>query len=250
MITALFAAMTAAPAAFAQTKYVAVVETELDARSGASADLSAAEVGLITAELRREAVKNLPRGKYNIMTAETVIAQGGAVLESCADENCVITLGSKIGADYIVRGIVSKFKTLLTLSVEMYETEDGTLVASSDAIRSENAAELLEKASDACAEMYKTFVASQSSAPNAPTVPAAPVTPPVKPITYTVTAAANPPRGGAVSRNPNQTSYAPGTIVSITAIPAKGYGFTGWSGSSTTANPTLTGPIDRDLTLT
>ena len=239
LLAACIAAMTA-PAASAQIKYVAVVETELDARSGASADLSAAEVALITAELRREAVKNLPQDKYNIMTSETVQAQGGAVLEECADENCVIILGSKIGADYIVRGIISKFKTRLTLSVEMYETENGTLVASSDPIRSENAAELLEKASAACADMYKTFVSTRSPAKKAL----------VTPVTYTVTAVANPLNGGAVSRNPDQTYYAPGTNVNITAVPANGYRFTGWSGASTSKSATLAGPIDRDLALT
>jgi hypothetical protein len=119
LLTALCAAMTA-PAALAQIKYVAVIETELDATSGASADLSSAEVRQITAELRREAVKNLAQDKYSVMTSETVQAQGGAVLEECADENCVIILGSKIGADYIVRGIISKFKTRLTLSIESY----------------------------------------------------------------------------------------------------------------------------------
>jgi len=234
----LFAALFAAtPAAYAQVKYVAVVEVEIDARSGASADLSAAEAQEITAELRRAAVKNLPSGKYNIMTSETVQAQGGAVLEECAEENCVITLGSKIGADYIVRGIIRKFKTLLTLSVEIYETEDGNLVASSDPVRSENAAELLMKTGAACAEMYKTFAATQRSVPKAA-------------VTYTVTAVANPAYGGTVSRKPDQTYYAPGTIVSVTAAPANGYAFMGWSGASTSANATLTAPIDRDLTLT
>jgi hypothetical protein len=126
----------------AQVKYVAVVETEVDAHSGASAKLNKAEVRQITQELRREAVKNLlPREKFHIMTSETVMAQGSAVLEECAEENCVISLGSKIGADYIVRGTISKFGTKLTLSVEIYETENGTLVASSDPIRSEKAAE-------------------------------------------------------------------------------------------------------------
>ncbi|MDR2693979.1 MAG: InlB B-repeat-containing protein [Chitinispirillales bacterium] len=237
LFTALFAAL---PAAYA-VKYVAVVEVEIDARSGASDDLSAAEAQEITAELRREAVRNLPQDKYNIMTSETVQAQGGAVLEECAEENCVITLGSKIGADYIVRGIVRKFKTRLTLSVEMYETEDGTLVASSDPVRSENAAELLEKAAVACADMYKTFV-SRRPAPKAPAAPVA--------VTHTVTATVNPANGGTVSRSPNQTSYESGAIVSITAVPANGYVFTGWSGASTSASATLTGPIDRDLTLT
>jgi len=141
----------------AGVKYVAVVETEVDAQSGAASNLNPAEVRQITAELRRVAVANLPRSAYNIMTSETVMAQGGAVLEECADENCVITLGSKIGADYIVRGTVSKFQTMLTLSVEVYETENGTLVASSDPVRSENPAELLGLAAAACANMYKTF---------------------------------------------------------------------------------------------
>jgi len=146
----------------AGVKYVAVVETEVDSRSGAFANLTPAEVALITAELRREAVNNLPPGAYNIMTTETVYAQGGAVLEECADENCVITLGSKIGADYIVRGTISKFGTKLTLSVEVYETENGSLVASSDPVRSEKPAELLEMATAACANMYKKFVNEQN----------------------------------------------------------------------------------------
>ena len=159
LAAALAAAMTAASAS-AQIKYVAVVETEIDAQSGAAAKLNKAEVRQITAELRSVAVKNLPRDKYNIMTSETVMSQGSAKLEECAEENCVIALGSKIGADYIVRGIVSKFGTSLTMSVEMYETVDGNLVATSGLVRSANTAELLDKASAVCADMYKTFAAS------------------------------------------------------------------------------------------
>jgi len=146
----------------AQVKYVAVVETEVDAQSGAATKLNKAEVRQITTVLRNEARNNLPSGKYKIMTAETVIAQGSAKLEECAEENCVITLGSKIGADYIVRGIISKFGTKLTMSVEVYETEDGTLVASSR-VSSEKAEELLEKVTTACAEMYRKFENPQNS---------------------------------------------------------------------------------------
>jgi len=153
----------------AGVKYVAVVETEVDSRSGASASLTPAEVALITAELRREAVNNLPRNAYSVMTTETVYAQGGAVLEECADENCVITLGSKIGADYIVRGTISKFQTMLTLSVDIYETEDGTLVASSDPVRSEKPAELLGLAATACANMYKKFADARNPSPQTKT---------------------------------------------------------------------------------
>ena len=156
-------------------KNVAVVETEIDAQSGASAELTSADARLVTAELRREAVKNLPKGKYNVMTSETVYAQGSAVLEECADENCVIVLGSAIGADFIVRGIISKVQTRFTLSVEIYETDNGNLVASSEPIRSESLGDLLEQSAAVCAEMYKTFVNAYTPPPE----PAAPPPPPV-----------------------------------------------------------------------
>jgi hypothetical protein len=139
-------------------KNVAVVETEIDAQSGASAELTSADARLVTAELRREAVKNLPQNRYNVMTSETVYAQGSAVLEECADENCVIVLGSAIGADFIVRGIISKVQTKFTLSVEIYETNDGNLVASSDPVRSESIGDLLEQAAIVCAAMYNIFL--------------------------------------------------------------------------------------------
>jgi TolB-like protein len=160
-------------------KYVAVVETDIDEQSGASAELTHADARLVTAELRREAVKNLPRARYSVMTSETVIAQGSAVLEKCAEENCVIALGSTIGADFIVRGTISKVQTRFTLTVEIYETDDGNLVASSDPIRSETVEGLLEKTAAVCAEMYRTFVASHAPPPEP--VVAAPVTaiPPV-----------------------------------------------------------------------
>jgi len=183
LAAALFAAMTAA-SAFAQIKYVAVVETEIDEQSGAAAKLNKAEVRLMTAELRSVAVKNLPRDKYNIMTSETIMSQGSAKLEECAEENCVIALGARIGADYIVRGIVSKLGTNLTMSVEMYETEDGNLVATSGVVRSGNTAELLDKAAVACVEMYRTFVATQRSAPKAPVTPP-PETPQTAPVITT-----------------------------------------------------------------
>ena len=230
--------------AVAQIRYVAVMETELDASSGASDDLSSAEVRQITAELRREAVKNLPRAKYNVMTSETVISMGGAVLEECAEENCVIVLGAKIGADYIVRGIVSKFKTLLTLSVEMYETDNGTLVASLEPVRSENAADLLMKAAAASADMYKTFAAAQSSA-DAAKNSAAKAT-----VTYDITTTVNPPDGGAVLRDPYKAGYEPGTKVTLTATPADGYAFTGWAGAASGKKNRFILTMDKDRAVT
>jgi len=51
---------------------------------------------------------------------------------------------------------------MLTLSVEMYETDNGTLVASLSPIRSENAVELLEKGAAACGEMYRKFAGTKT----------------------------------------------------------------------------------------
>ncbi|MCL2218405.1 MAG: fibrobacter succinogenes major paralogous domain-containing protein, partial [Chitinispirillia bacterium] len=126
--------------------------------SGAAKEMSKAEVRVITDEIRREAVNNLPRNRYSVMTSETVQSMGSAVLEECAEENCVITLGSKIGADYIVRGIISKYRNNFTLTVEMYETEYGMLVATASPVRTANLDELLEKSAPACAAMYKKFM--------------------------------------------------------------------------------------------
>jgi hypothetical protein len=234
-----------APTATAQIRYVAVVETDVDEQSGAAAALNRAEVRLMTAELRNAAIKNLPQEKYKIMTSETVMAQGSAKLEECSEENCVIALGNMIGADFIVRGIVSKLGTSLTMSVEMYETEDGNLVATSGVVQSEKAAELLAKTAAACAEMYKSFVNTQNSVRKAPTTPAIQA----MPATYKVTAVANPVNGGHVSRNPDKTAYNDGELLTLTAIAYDGYAFIGWSGSSNSVKATLTAPIDRDLML-
>jgi uncharacterized protein (TIGR02145 family) len=217
----------------AARKNVAVVETDVDAQSGAGAKLNKAEVRQVTAELRSEAVKKLPGDKYNVMTSETVMAQGGATLVECAGENCVIALGGKIGADYIVRGTVSKLGARLTLSVEMYETENGNLVATSGLVRAENVDGLVEKGAAACAEMFSTFVSRQNSA-----TPQVPPPQPPKSATHTVTANANPAYGGTVSLIPRKAIYNAGEQVTITAASANGYRFTGWSGGITgTENP-------------
>jgi uncharacterized protein (TIGR02145 family) len=231
---ALFAGITAAG-----VKYVAVVETEIDMESGVAAKLKKSDVRQITDEIREKAVNNLPQGQYSVMTSETVMAQSGSVLSECAEENCVITLGSKIGADYIVRGKISKFETLFTVSVVIYDTENGFLIASSKAVRSEKMTGLLEKVGVACEEMYKKFAGSQTTSPK-----------PEPPKTYTVTSNVNPSNGGAVSRSPNRVAYNAGERVTIMAAPSGGYRFTEWSGGVTgTVNPgEIT--VDGDLAFT
>jgi uncharacterized protein (TIGR02145 family)/uncharacterized repeat protein (TIGR02543 family) len=51
-------------------------------------------------------------------------------------------------------------------------------------------------------------------------------------VYYTLTTTVSPSSGGTVSRNPNQTDYMSGTSVTVTAMAASDYTFTGWSGSA------------------
>ncbi len=57
---------------------------------------------------------------------------------------------------------------------------------------------------------------------------------------------------GTVAKSPNQTGYPSGTTVTLTAAPATGYQFAGWSGSATgTANPlTVTMNANKSITAT
>ncbi|MCL2219570.1 MAG: fibrobacter succinogenes major paralogous domain-containing protein [Chitinispirillia bacterium] len=172
VLMALFVSLAFAQGPKVPIRNVAVVETQIDEQSGAASEMSKAEVRVITDEIRREAVNNLPRSRYSVMTSETVQSMGSAVLEECAEENCVISLGSKIGADYIVRGIISKFRNMFTLSVEMYETEYGMLVATASPVRTATLEELLEKSTAACLAMYKKFMkTSQLASPRQTVAP-------------------------------------------------------------------------------
>jgi uncharacterized repeat protein (TIGR02543 family) len=84
-------------------------------------------------------------------------------------------------------------------------------------------------------------------------------TSPVSTGAYTITGTEPPPTNytltvnaanGTVVKNPNQTSYASGTSVQLTATANSGYTFTGWSGDITgTANP-VTVTMNSNKTIT
>jgi len=70
--------------------------------------------------------------------------------------------------------------------------------------------------------------------------------------TQTFTLTTNVSGSGSVTRNPNAASYSSGTVVTLTATPAAGFQFAGWSGDLTgTANPaTLTMNANKTVTAT
>jgi uncharacterized repeat protein (TIGR02543 family) len=71
-------------------------------------------------------------------------------------------------------------------------------------------------------------------------------------FTYTLTTSVTPVGSGTITRNPNQTSYTPGTVVALTAVPANGYSFVSWSGDATgSTNPVnVTMSANRNVTAT
>ncbi len=166
MTAALAVALSAAGASAAKIKNVFVVEATVESQCDDCKGMKKAELREITNELRRVAVNSLPKDRYNVMTKETVQAQGSEVQLECANANCVIQVGSAVGADYIVKGSINKFGKRFSLTVEMYETKDGNLAAAlADPIRSEKLDDILDKISAACAAMYKKFLSEQNPPP-------------------------------------------------------------------------------------
>jgi uncharacterized repeat protein (TIGR02543 family) len=66
--------------------------------------------------------------------------------------------------------------------------------------------------------------------------------------TYTLTTTVN--GSGTVTRSPNATSYAGGTTVTLTATPAAGYEFVGWTGDASGSAATTTVKIIQNTTVT
>ena len=71
-----------------------------------------------------------------------------------------------------------------------------------------------------------------------------------QPINHTLTTDVIPAGRGMVLRDPDYTSYAHGTEVTLTAVPAGGFTFTGWSGASTSANASVIIIMNSNKTLT
>ncbi|WP_207513237.1 InlB B-repeat-containing protein [Longitalea luteola] len=67
---------------------------------------------------------------------------------------------------------------------------------------------------------------------------------------YSLTTNVSPSGGGSVSRSPNASSYAAGTVVTLTATPASGYTFTGWSGGASGTSATTTVTMNAHTTVT
>ncbi|MBW8688202.1 InlB B-repeat-containing protein [Chitinophaga rhizophila] len=70
------------------------------------------------------------------------------------------------------------------------------------------------------------------------------------PGTYSLSVTASPSAGGTVSVSPAGNSYTPGTVVTLTAVPASGYTFSGWSGAASGTSTTTTLTMNSNLSVT
>ncbi|TWV94325.1 InlB B-repeat-containing protein [Chitinophaga pinensis] len=70
------------------------------------------------------------------------------------------------------------------------------------------------------------------------------------PGTYALSITASPSAGGSVTASPNASSYAAGTVVTLTAAPASGYTFSGWSGAASGTATTTTVTMNNNLAVT
>lgn len=68
--------------------------------------------------------------------------------------------------------------------------------------------------------------------------------------TYSLTTSLNPTDGGSIARSPNQTSFSPGTQVTLTAVPNSGFTFSSWSGDASGSSNTVTVTMDRNRSIT
>jgi uncharacterized repeat protein (TIGR02543 family) len=70
------------------------------------------------------------------------------------------------------------------------------------------------------------------------------------PGTYTLSVTASPSAGGSVTLSPSASSYTAGTVVTLTAVPASGYTFSGWSGAASGTATTTTVTVNANLAVT
>ncbi len=67
---------------------------------------------------------------------------------------------------------------------------------------------------------------------------------------FTLNATASPEQGGTITKTPNSASYTAGTSVQLTAVPAQGWIFDGWSGDATGRQSPLTVTMTESKNIT
>jgi len=117
----------------------------------------------LTDELRRQAVMNLPKAEYSVMTRDNMISlmPPDEKEAECLAESCAVEIGRAIGAEYITQGSIGMFTNKFTISVELYETLSGKLL-SSIVFESENIEGLLNAIRVEAKPLFQSIIDSRS----------------------------------------------------------------------------------------
>jgi len=94
-----------------------------------SAGLDEQQVNMITDYVRQLAFKTA--GHHEIMTSENMevlLESHGTTLAQCADAQCEVEFGQKIGADFVVSGNLSRLGSYLFLNLKAHDTAKGVLL--------------------------------------------------------------------------------------------------------------------------
>ena len=125
VLFSLMVAVLAVPS-LARNVFVAVLETVTLGTS-----ISKGERIFLTDKLRSKAIEVLPTyNNFVIMTRDNILTMlpPGSTLEECEGE-CLVQTGKNISADYVAQARVGQFGSDLTLTVELYETASGKMLA-------------------------------------------------------------------------------------------------------------------------
>src|SRR5206468_1445437 len=84
---------------------------------------------------------------------ETLVRAAGKTLEQCEGQ-CAVDTGRLVGADVVISGRISRIGHTYTLSMQMYETENGALLSGED-IEAKSDEDLLKGSAEAAARLLE-----------------------------------------------------------------------------------------------
>ncbi len=155
MILGLLLGLLSLPARAAEQKHLAVLEFEV------AADLKIDRTYF--ADLARGAVKKRAPQLF-VMTRESteaLLQANGKTMSDCTGE-CEVEVGRKLGADFIISGRLTQLGSRLALTMRLFSTADGALLASEEA-RGKSIDELVDEADQAVARLIAPLTKSARS---------------------------------------------------------------------------------------
>ena len=110
---------------FAQKSNVAILQFD-------AANISKAEVGILTDRLSTELVK---LGSFTVVERaqmEEVLKEQGLQQSGCTTSECAVEVGALLGVDKMITGSIGRIGSLFTLSARIIDVESGKILKSAN----------------------------------------------------------------------------------------------------------------------